>query len=173
MGIVPRRKGEQDAGAAPKQERRAGQGEGKMAKVELKTKATEVSVQQFIAGLPDELRRDEARELDALYRRVTRLEPKMWGPSIIGYGSYDYRYDSGRSGTMCKAGFSPRKAALTLYLVADCGSRQAEAEALLARLGKHSTGKACLYVKRLDQVDAGALEGLVVLSWVLMNERYS
>jgi hypothetical protein len=139
---------------------------------ELKTRATEVGVADFIAGLPDERRREEARALDAIYRRVTGLEPKMWGPSIVGYGSYDYRYDSGRTGTMCKAGFSPRKAALTLYLVGDHGDRQADADALFARLGKHSTGKACLYIKRLDQVDAGVLEALVALSWELMNERY-
>ncbi len=143
-----------------------------MAKAELKTKPTEVTVEQFIAGLPDERRREEARALDAIYRRVTALEPRMWGPSIVGYGSYDYRYDSGRTGTMCKAGFSPRKAALTLYLVDGHGARQADADALFARLGKHSTGKACLYVKRLDQVDSGALEGLVALSWEMMNERY-
>lgn len=139
---------------------------------ELKTKATAVGVEAFIAGLPDERRREEARALDAIYRRVTGLEPKMWGPSIVGYGSYDYRYDSGRAGTICRAGFSPRKAAMTLYLVSEYGSRQSEADALFARLGKHSTGKACLYVKRLEQVDAGALEGLVTLSWELMNERY-
>nr|WP_166175246.1 DUF1801 domain-containing protein [Altererythrobacter segetis] len=139
---------------------------------ELKTKATEVAVENFMASLPEERRREEARALDAIYRRVTRLEPKMWGPSIIGYGSYDYRYDSGRTGTMCKAGFSPRKAALTLYLVGNHGSRQAEADALFARLGKHSTGKACLYIKRLDQVDIDALEGLIALSWELMAERY-
>jgi hypothetical protein len=144
-----------------------------MAKAKLKTRATEVGVADFIAGLPDERRREEARVLDALYRRVTGLEPRMWGPSIVGYGSYDYRYDSGRSGTMCKAGFSPRKAALTLYLVDGHGARQAQADALFARLGKHSTGKSCLYVKRLDQIDAEALEGLVALSWELMNERYS
>jgi hypothetical protein len=96
----------------------------------------------------------------------------MWGPSIVGYGSYDYRYDSGRTGTMCKAGFSPRKAALTLYLVDDHGARQADADALFARLGPHSTGKSCLYVKRLDKVDLPVLESLVALSWELMNERY-
>ena len=139
---------------------------------ELKTKATEVGVEEFIAGLTDERRRGEARALDAIYRRVTGFEPTMWGPSIVGYGSYDYRYDSGRTGTICKAGFSPRKAALTLYLVADYGLRQAEADALFARLGKHSTGKACLYGKRLDQVDMAALEGLVALSWELMGEKY-
>jgi hypothetical protein len=143
-----------------------------MAKGELKTKPTEATVEQFIAGLLDERRREEARALDAIYRRVTGLEPRMWGPSIVGYGSYDYRYESGRGGTMCKAGFSPRKAALTLYLVDDHGARRADADALFARLGRHSTGKSCLYVKQLAQVDPEALEGLVALSWELMNERY-
>ena len=120
-----------------------------MAEAKPKTRPTEVTAAQFIAGLPDPRRRDEAAALDAIYRRVTGLEPKMWGPSIVGYGSYDYRYDSGRSGTMCKGGFSPRKAALTLYLASSYGDRQGEADALFARLGKHSTGKACLYVRRL------------------------
>jgi hypothetical protein len=138
---------------------------------ELKTKATEVGVADFIAGLPDERRREEARALDAIYRRVTGFEPKMWGPSIIGYGSYDYRYDSGHSGTMCKAGFSPRKAALTLYLAGWYGDRRAEADDLFARLGKHSTGKACLYIKRLEQVDVTVLEQLVALSWERMDRH--
>jgi hypothetical protein len=140
---------------------------------ELKTKATEVGVADFIAGLPDERRREEARTLDAIYRRVTGLTPKMWGPSIVGYGSYDYRYDSGRTGTMCKAGFSPRKAALTLYLVDDHGARQADADALFARLGPHSTGKSCLYVRQLGKVDLDVLEELIALSWQLMNERHA
>jgi hypothetical protein len=139
---------------------------------ELKTRATEIAVAEFIAALPDERRRGEARALDAIYRRVTGLEPKMWGPSIVGYGSYDYRYDSGRTGTICRAGFSPRKAALTLYLVDDHGARQADADALFARLGPHSRGKSCLYVKRLDKVEIGVLEQLVALSWGLMNARY-
>jgi hypothetical protein len=143
-----------------------------MAGSELKTKPTEVTVEQFVARLPDERRREEAQALDAIYRRVTGLEPKMWGPSIVGYGSYHYRYDSGRTGTMCKAGFSPRKAALTLYLVDDHGDRQADANALFARLGPHSRGKSCLYVKQLGKVDLGVLEDLVALSWSLMSERY-
>jgi hypothetical protein len=142
-----------------------------MVKAELQTKPTEVTAERFIAGLPDERRREEARALDAIYRRVTGLAPKMWGPSIVGYGSYDYRYDSGRTGTMCKAGFSPRRAALTLYLTGSYGDRQGEADALFARLGKYSTGKACLYVKRLDQVDAGVLEQLVALSWERMDRH--
>ncbi len=138
-----------------------------MAKSELKTKATEVSVADFIAAIPDPRRREEAGVLDAMHRRVTGLEPKMWGPSIIGYGSYDYTYASGHSGTSARAGFSPRKAALVFYLMGDEGAEAAE---LFARLGKHSRGKACLYVKKLADVDLAVLERLVGLSWEAMNE---
>lgn len=144
-----------------------------MAKAELKTKATEVSVATFIAAVPDPRRREEAAVIDALHRRVTGLEPKMWGPSIIGYGSYDYKYDSGHSGTSCRAGFSPRKAALVLYLAGDEEAEaEAEAEELYARLGKHSRGKACLYIKKLAGVDMAVLERLVGLSWEAMGVRY-
>lgn len=143
-----------------------------MAKAEIKTRTTEVSVADFIAAVPDARRREEAVIVDAMHQRVTGLEPKMWGPSIVGYGSYDYVYDSGRSGTMCRAGFSPRKAAMTLYLLGHYGERQNEADALLAKLGKHKTGKSCLYISKLADVDLGVLEKLVVLSWNIMNERY-
>ena len=143
-----------------------------MAKAELKTKATEVSVADFIAAVPDVWRREEAAAIDAIHRRVTGLDPKMWGPSIIGYGSYDYTYDSGRSGTMCRAGFSPRKAAMTLYLMGNYCNRQDEADALFARLGKHKTGKSCLYINKLADVDLEVLEQLVSLSWDSMNEVY-
>jgi len=142
-----------------------------MAKAELKTTANNASVADFLSALPDPRQRADAQALDALYRRVTGLEPKMWGPNIVGYGSYEYRYESGRAGTMCKAGFSPRKAALTLYLAGSYGDQQAEADDLFARLGKHSTGKACLYVKRLDQVDLDVLERLVALSWERMDSH--
>ncbi|MEQ1498492.1 MAG: DUF1801 domain-containing protein [Novosphingobium sp.] len=143
-----------------------------MAKAELKTKATQESVAEFIAGQPDQRRRDEAAVIDALHQRVTGLEPRLWGPGIIGYGSYHYRYDSGREGTMCRAGFSPRKAALTLYLMGNYCDRQAEVDDLFARLGKHSTGKACLYIKKLADVDLAVLERLVAISWQVMNEKY-
>ena len=143
-----------------------------MGKAEIKTKATDVAVEDFIAAVPHERRREEARIVDAIHRRVTGLEPKMWGPSIIGYGSYDYVYDSGHSGTMCRAGFSPRKAAMTVYLMGNYCDRQAEANALFARLGKHKTGKSCLYINKLADVDLDALEGLVALSWDVMNRLY-
>ncbi len=143
-----------------------------MAKADLKTKPTEESPAEFIAAVPDERRRDEAAVIDALHRRVTGCEPKLWGPSIIGYGSYNYKYDSGREGTMCRAGFSPRKAALTLYLMGNYCDHQAEADDLFARLGKHTTGKSCLYIKKLADVDLPVLERLVAISWDIMNAKY-
>lgn len=143
-----------------------------MAKAELKTKPTGLSVAEFLAAVPDARRRAEAAEIDALHRRVTGCEPKLWGPSIVGYGSYRYKYDSGREGTWMRAGFSPRKAALTIYLMGNYVNRQAEADALFARLGKHTTGKSCLYIKKLADVDMAVLEQLVRLSWDVMNESY-
>lgn len=143
-----------------------------MGKYAPKTAATGVSVADYIADLPDARRREEAAVLDALHRRVTGLEPKMWGPSMIGYGSYHYRYDSGHEGVAMRGGFSPRKAALTLYLMGNYCDRQPEADALFARLGKHKTGKSCLYVTKLADVDMAVLERLVALSWEAMNDRY-
>ncbi len=143
-----------------------------MAKAELKTKATELSVAEFIAAVPDQRRREEAAQVDALHRKVTGLEPKLWGPSIIGYGSYNYKYETGREGTMCRGGFSPRKAALTVYLMGNYCDRQAEVDDLFARLGKHTTGKSCLYIKKLADVDLEVLERLVALSWEIMNAKY-
>ena len=143
-----------------------------MAKVELKTKATEVSAADFIAAVPDARRREEAAVIDALHRKVTGQEPKLWGPSIIGYGSYNYKSDSGREGTMCRAGFSPRKAAMTLYLMGNYCDRQAEVDALFAQLGKHSVGKSCLYIKKLADVDLAVLERLVQINWDVMMKVY-
>lgn len=143
-----------------------------MAKAEIKTRTAEVSVADFIAAVPDARRREETAIVDAIHRRVTGLPPRMWGPSIIGYGSYDYVYDSGHSGTMCRAGFSPRKAAMTLYLMGHYCDRQPEADALFAKFGKHKTSKSCLYINKLADVDLAVLEQLVALSWDVMNERY-
>ena len=141
-----------------------------MAITKLKTTATEVSAADFIAAQA-EPRRAEAAAIDAIFRRVTGLEPKLWGPSIIGYGSYDYKYDSGREGTSCRTGFSPRKAALTFYGLGGADD-SAEGAALLERLGKHSRGKGCLYIKQLADVDQGALTDLLALNWQSMNARY-
>lgn len=143
-----------------------------MAKAELKTRPSEVGAAQFIAALPDPLRREEVATLDAIHCRVTGHEPRMWGPSIIGYGQYRYKYESGREGEWMRAGFSPRKAALTLYLMGNYCNRRTEADDLFARLGKHTTGKSCLYIKTLGDVDLAVLERLVALSWDCMNEAY-
>lgn len=135
---------------------------------ELKTKATEVSVDAFLDAVPDPVRRADGKAVDALMQRLTGLEPKMWGPTIVGYGSYRYKYDSGHEGEMCRIGFSPRKAELVLYVL-DGSDAQAD---LLARLGKHRTGKSCLYIKKLADVDAAVLEALVGSAIAGMDARY-
>ena len=139
-----------------------------MTKGENKTQPTATSVEAFIAAVPDARRRAEAEAVDAIMQRVSGEEPQMWGPSIIGYGTYHYRYDSGREGDMCRIGFSPRKAQLVVYIV-DGFPGHAE---LLARLGKHKTGKSCLYLTRLDGVDLAVLEELCAASWAEMARLY-
>jgi hypothetical protein len=126
----------------------------------LKTRQTDAAVDAFLDQVEPAARREDARRLCELMAEVSAEPAKMWGPSIVGFGSYHYRYDSGHEGDMAQMGFSPRKAALTLYLP---GSPQRQA--LLARLGKHTTSKACIYVKRLSDVDMGVLEELVRTSW--------
>ena len=122
-----------------------------------KTKATEVSVSVFIDGLKDEARRADAAALVKLMQSATGEKPKMWGPSIVGFGSYHYKYESGREGDMPVVAFSPRKPAIVLY-----GLRGSSDETQLAKLGKHTTGKGCVYVKKLADVDLKILESLVV-----------
>ncbi len=123
---------------------------------ETKTKPTPVSVADFIDAVENPVRRDDAKTVCAMLERVTGESPRMWGPSIVGFGSYHYRYDSGHEGDMCRLGFSPRKAELVLYILTDAPD---EAEKL-ARLGKHKTGKSCLYIKKLSDVDMAVLEEL-------------
>ncbi len=125
-----------------------------------KTKPTKLSVTAFIDALPDETRRADAKALVRLMQSATGEKPKMWGPSIIGFGSYHYAYESGREGDMPLVGFSPRKAATVLYGVTSL----TDSEALLAKLGKHTTGKGCLYIKKLADVDRKTLETMVAKS---------
>src|ERR1700693_113071 len=113
-----------------------------------KTKPTKLSVAAFIDALTDQAKRAGARALAKLMQSATGEAPKMWGPSIIGFGSYHYTYDSGREGDMPLAGFSPRKAATVVYGM----TGSSDPEALLAKLGRHTTGKGCLYIKRLADV---------------------
>jgi hypothetical protein len=127
---------------------------------ENKTKQTAVSVAAFIGKLADETKRADALALVKLMQSATGEDAKMWGPSIIGFGSYHYTYDSGREGDMPLAGFSPRKPAIVLY-----GMRcDSNADALLTRLGKHTTGKGCVYIKKLSDVDLKVLKELIVKS---------
>src|SRR6266550_7216101 len=122
-----------------------------------KTKPTKASVAAFIDALTDQSRRADAKVLVKLMQSATGEKPKMWGPSIIGFGSYHYTYESGREGDMPLAGFSPRKQNLTLY---NMGGFE-RYDDLLKKLGKHTTGKGCLYIKRLDDVDLPTLKSLI------------
>ena len=134
-----------------------------------KTKPTKLSVAAFINAVTDETRRADAKALVKLMQSAAGEKPKMWGPSIVGFGSYHYKYDSGREGDMPIIGFSPRKAATVLYNVIGSSS----SKALLAKLGKHSTGKGCLYIKKLADVDQQVLEAMAVKSVAAMRERQS
>ena len=122
-----------------------------------KTNENDGDVHAFVEGLADERRRAEARALLPLMERATGEPPRMWGDSIVGFGRYHYRYATGREGDAAAVGFSPRKAQLTIYLPMGFDALQDE----LAALGPHTTSVSCLYVKRLDAVDAGVLEDLV------------
>ena len=136
--------------------------------VENKTKPTQQSVAAYIDALADPVKCADARALVKLMQRLTGEKPWMWGPSIIGFGSYHYTYESGREGDMPVACFSPRKAAIVLYgLMSGSGS-----EKLLAKLGKHTTGKGCLYVKKLADVDLKVLEELIAESVAAMRARH-
>ncbi len=134
---------------------------------ELKTKLTDASVEAFLAKIEDEKKRKDAQAVNALMRKVTGHEPKMWGDSIVGYGSYHYKYASGREGDWMLAGFSPRKQALTLYIM----SGFEEYDELLAKLGKHTTGKSCLYIKKLEDVNLDVLRELVERSVAHMTKQ--
>ena len=135
---------------------------------ELKTKPTEVSAKSHIATIGNEEQRNDARTLLALMRRVTRQEPRMWGPSIVGFGSYHYKYASGHEGDSALTGFAVRGSEFVVYIAPDFEGR----DELLAKLGKHRTGKVCVYVKRLANVDLKVLETLVARSIANTKRRY-
>ena len=125
--------------------------------MENKTKAAVTSVETFLAAIEPEQRRKDAERLAALMGQVSGLDPTLWGSNMIGFGRYHYRYDSGHSGETFRIGFSPRKESLVLYL----GTALPDAPELLARLGKFKTGKACLYIKKLADVDEPLLRTLI------------
>jgi hypothetical protein len=128
--------------------------------IELKTKLTNNSVEAFLNGIADERKRKDAFTILGLMQKATKAEPKMWGSSIVGFGSYHYKYASGREGDWLVAGFSPRKQNLTLYIMPGF-DRYGE---LLKKLGKHKTGKSCLYINTLDDVDLPTLKKLIAES---------
>jgi hypothetical protein len=127
---------------------------------ELKTKPTDQSVDDFLKGVSDERRRQDCYAILEFMKKATGAEPKMWGGSIVGFGAYHYKYASGREGDWFLTGFSPRKQNLTLYIMAGFG----EYDELLAKLGKHKTGKACLYINKLADVDVSVLQELIAKS---------
>jgi Domain of unknown function (DU1801) len=119
---------------------------------------TDASVEEFLAQVPDEQRREDSRRLGAMMHEITGEPPALWGTSIIGFGAYHYRYASGHEGDSALAAFSPRRQHLVIYLVGEFENRH---RPVLARLGPHKTGKGCLYIKRLDDVDHDALRELI------------
>ena len=133
-----------------------------------KTRPTKASVTEFVNAIGDHEMRADAKKVAAMMRRATGTRAKMWGPSIVGYGSYHYRYESGREGDFMITGFSPRKQALTVYIMPGF-SRFSK---LMSRLGKYKTGKSCLYIKRLADVDEAVLEQLVRESVAHMRTHY-
>ena len=134
---------------------------------DIKTKPTKVSPASFINSIEDEQRRKDCREIARLMEEITGEPPKMWGPSIVGFGKYHYKYQSGHEGDMLRTGFSPRKQNLTLYI-----GPGLEDKPSMAKLGRYKTGKSCLYIKTLDDIDRKILRTLIEKSVREMKKRY-
>jgi hypothetical protein len=135
---------------------------------ETKTKPTDVPVDSFLATVPDEKLRADCYTLINLMEKITGEKPVMWGPSIVGFGKYRYKYNSGNGGEICLTGFSPRKDSLSLYCLSSCPGQNE----MLDQLGKHKAGKGCLYVKKLDDVNLDILEQLVAKSVAFMRKIF-
>lgn len=139
-----------------------------MGKNNNKTVATRASVTDFVRSVDDPQKRRDLKTIMAMMRRATGKRATMWGPSIVGFGRYDYRYETGREGSAFLTGASPRKQALTVYIMPGFS----EYAALLKKLGKHKSSKSCLYIKRLSDVDEAVLEQLIARSVRDMKARY-
>ncbi len=133
-----------------------------------KTTRNNQSVVDFITSIDNEIRKKDSLQLLEILKNLTHEEPKMWGSSIVGFGNYHYKYESGREGDFFRTGFSPRKQALTLYIMSGFN----QYDQLLASLGSHKTGKSCLYIKSLQQVDIKILKEMITLSLKWMREKY-
>ena len=139
-----------------------------MPKSKNKTVETGDSVEEFLSSITDEQKQKDARKIVAMMQKISGVKPKMWGASIVGFGNYHYRYDSGREGDFMKMGFSPRVQNLTMYIMPGFERY----DDLMQQLGKYKTGKSCLYVKKLEDVDGGILEELCRLSYQYMTDKY-
>jgi hypothetical protein len=128
---------------------------------EMKTKLNDASIEDFLNKVDDKQKREDCFEIVRMMQQATKEEPKMWGPAIIGFGSYHYKYESGREGDMMQIGFSPRKQNITLYV----GLGNNTENPLLKKLGKYTTGKGCLYIKKLADVDKKVLQDLITESF--------
>jgi hypothetical protein len=135
---------------------------------EAKTKATKESVDDFIKKVEDEQTRDDCRELVRIMKKVTGYPATMWGPGIIGFGTYHYKYDSGHEGDACLAGFAPRKGKISLYVMPGANNHTD----LLGKLGKHKAAKGCIYIKKLEDIDTTVLEKLVKNSVDHLKKTY-
>jgi len=135
---------------------------------EPKTKPTKLSVAAFLKTVTDAQKREDAGAVMEIMRAATKADPVMWGTSIIGFGSYRYKYATGREGDWPIVGLSPRKQNLTIYIMQGF----AERDGLMAKLGKHSTGSSCLYIKRLSDIDLPTLKKLITLSVASMKKKY-
>ncbi|GLC88878.1 DUF1801 domain-containing protein [Lysinibacillus piscis] len=135
---------------------------------ELKTKETDHSVIEFIESVDSPKKREDAYRLVDIFTEVTGYEAKMWGPSIIGFGKYHYQYQTGHEGDAPLAGFSPRKAKISLYFAPE----DPERESTLSRLGKHTTGKSCVYVNKLADIDVDVLKQLIIQSIAVVQKMY-
>jgi hypothetical protein len=135
---------------------------------EQKTKPTEQSVDGFLSKVSDEKVRDDCYALVKLMSKATGSPPKMWGPTIVGFGNYHYRYDSGHEGDACLTGFSPRKQNITVYVMPGF-NQHAD---LLEKLGKHKAGKGCLYIKKLEDINSTVLENLIKQSVNFLKTKY-
>jgi hypothetical protein len=139
-----------------------------MAKAEQKTKVNDASVEDFLNRVPNPTRREDAFALLKLMKAVTRKPPQMWGTSIVGFGQFHYKYPSGHEGDTCLVGFSPRSQALVLYVMPGFPTR----EPLLKKLGKHTRGQGCVYIRKLADVDVGVLEQFVTDGYTYMRDTY-
>ncbi|MCB0633799.1 MAG: DUF1801 domain-containing protein [Saprospiraceae bacterium] len=139
-----------------------------MAKANLKTTQNENDVRAFLDAVEDDKRREDCLTVLNWMQKITGKEAKMWGTSIVGFDEYHYKYESGREGDMFKVGFSPRKQNLTLYIMPGFGRY----EELMQQLGKYKTGKSCLYIKKLEDVDVEILQQLIEESYTYMTEKY-